>query len=216
MKAVDSATERTTAATDLLLALIGGCGAALLQWGAPEGSWRADLWSGVFGLVAFSALLGALAHGFDLAPRVHGVLWQGINLGLGLAVSLFAVGVAGDLAGPGAAQRMLWPMLAAGIGFYLMSRRFTGRFGVFVLYQAAASVCALAAYGWLALAAGRPGAGLMALGVLAGLVAGWLQTRKGVTLDIGWTFDHNGLFHLVQAGSLLLLLAGLAVSPFPF
>ena len=212
MKFVDSPTERTTAATDLLLAAVGIGGALYLQGAVPEGSWKAQVWSWVFALVAFSGALGAVVHGIELPPGPHATLWQGINLGLGMSVSLFVVGVVCDLFGPAVSHRVLKVMLAAGVGFYLISRVLPGRFAVFVLYQAAASLFALAAYGWLVVGGHSEGAGFMALGVLAGLVAGWLQTRKMLTLRLGWTFDHNGLFHLVQAGALMLILFGLDAS----
>ena len=210
MKLVDNPTERSTAATDVLLALVGIAGAVYLQSVAPQGSWKAGVWAWVFALVSFSSALGAVAHGFELSPQAHATLWQGINLGLGLGVSLFVVGGVCDLFGLTAAQRIVKIMLAAGIGFYLFSLIFPGRFALFIVFQAAASLFALAAYGWLALNDLLEGAGYMAVGVFISLVAGWLQTRKKLVLTLHWTFDHNGIFHLVQAGALMVLLFGLS------
>jgi hypothetical protein len=212
MKLVDSSTERSTAATDVLLALV-GIGAAVYLQGAGGGeSWRAAVWTWVFAMVAFSGVLGALAHGLGAPPGLHAGLWQGINLGLGLALSLFVVGVLYDVAGPAAARRMLKPMLAAGVAFYLLMRLWPGSFVVFILCQAAASIFALAVYAYLAVSARLPGAGLLATGILVNLCAAFIQIRKRWHLRAIWEFDHNGLFHLVQAAGMLLILAGLKKS----
>ena len=214
-KVAESPVERTTAATDVLLAAIGVVGAVYLQHAEPGGTWKAGVWSWVFALVAFSAILGAVVHGFALSGGLHVTLWQGINRGLGLAVSLFVIGVVTDLVGTEAARRLLKTMLIAGVGFYLVTRIFPGIFALFVLYQATASLFAVAVYGWLAIVGELEGAGLMAIGGLANLTAGWLQTRKRWFLTIRWTFDHNGLFHLVQAGAMILILSGLVLSSTP-
>ncbi len=212
MKLVQSPTERSTAATDILLARVGIGGAAFLHGASTAAGLKAAVWAWVFGLVAFSGALGALAHGLELPPRVHATLWQGIRLGLGLAVSLFVVGVVVDLAGPESARRMVPPMLAAGAGCCLAAGFFPGRFIVFVLYQAAASVFALGAYAYLAAFEGLAGAGIVALGVLLSLAAAFVQTRRRWRLRLVWEFDHNGLFHLVQAAGMLAILAGLGAS----
>jgi hypothetical protein len=212
MKLVDSPTERTTAATDVLLAVVGIWGAVCLQAVDPVFSWKAGVWAWMFSLAAFSSLLGAIAHGFEMPSGLHTTLWQGISLGLNLAVALFVVGVVYDLFGPAASKQILKTMLGAGVGFYLVSRLFSGSFRVFVIYQAAVSLFALGAYGWLAVGARLEGAGLVAAGILACLIAGGLQTRKHLHLRAVWEFDHNGLFHIVQTAGLILILWGLKVS----
>lgn len=210
MKIVEKPTERTTAATDLLLALVGMGAAVFMTWAGGENNWKAALWGWVFALAAFSGALGALAHGIEMPPGLYTSLWQGINLGLGLAVSLFVVGVMYDLAGPEAGSRLLKVMPAVGIAFYLVTRLFPGSFLVFIFYQAAASLFALAAYTYLAAAGRLPGAGLVAAGILVSLVAAFAQTRKRWRLHLVWEFDHNGLFHLLQAAGLTLMAVGLA------
>jgi hypothetical protein len=45
--------------------------------------------------------------------------------------------------------------------------------------------------------------------VLTSLVAAIIQTRQRITVKAIWAFDHNGLFHIVQAVGLLLLLCGI-------
>jgi hypothetical protein len=54
------------------------------------------------------------------------------------------------------------------------------------------------------------GAGLIAAGIVVTLVAAALQARRWLTpFTLVWTFDHNGLFHMVQMLGLGLILPGL-------
>jgi hypothetical protein len=49
----------------------------------------------------------------------------------------------------------------------------------------------------------------MAGGVMISLVAGGLQARKSIVFTLIWKFDHNGIYHIVQAVGLLFLITGL-------
>ena len=52
----------------------------------------------------------------------------------------------------------------------------------------------------------------MAGGILISLIAAGLQACKRITLNLIWSFDHNGVFHLVQIVGLCFLVAGLRLS----
>ena len=84
MRFVDIPTERTTAATDLLLAAAALGGIAYLR-SRPD-SVPADtlVWSWAFALLAVSATLGAAYHGLVLDGTRRGALWQALTFCLAL------------------------------------------------------------------------------------------------------------------------------------
>src|SRR5262249_50066376 len=207
----DQPHQQPTAATDLLLAALSlGCAACLLRLRRAD-PWKAGLWAGAFALLGVASLLGAAAHGLDLTPVARRLLWQPLNLALGLTIALFVVGAVGDLRGRRAALRLLPVMLAAGAAFFAVTQLFRDAFGVFLLYEAAALLVALAIYSRLA-AAGFPGARWMVAGVLITIAAAAVQTQHWARFTLVWEFDHNGAFHLLQLPGLLALAAGVRAS----
>ena len=167
------------------------------------------MWGGALALLSLAAALGAIAHGLKMPPRVNALLWRPLNLALGLTIALFVVGVVYDLRSKVAAQRVLAPMLAVGVGFFVLTQIVSGTFLVFVLFQAVAMLFALGAYGWLGVKRRLAGAWWMAGGVLVTLIAAAIQATGSVSFTLVWPFDHNGVYHLVQMVGLLLLTAGL-------
>ena len=138
MELSGSPAERTTAATDVLLGLTAAGCILWLQRFQPAPSWRIQIWSWSFGLIALAASLGALTHGLVLAQTLRRRLWGALTLALGLALSLFVVGVVHDLYGMEAARRFLLPMLLTGVGVFLISRRWAGLFIVFIVFEGVA------------------------------------------------------------------------------
>ena len=90
----------------------------------------------------------------------------------------------------------------------LLTRLAGGDFLVFVIYEGAGLLFALAVHGWLA-RSGRAGAHWVTAGLAVSLAAGVVQAIDTLSFRLVWTFDHNGIFHLVQALGLGLLLVGL-------
>ena len=158
--------------------------------------------------MGLAAALGAVAHGLIIKTITHNRIWRVLNLALALAVSLFVVGVINDLHSSEVAKSALPFMLAAGLGFYLTTLIYPGVFFLFIVYEGLALLFSLGAYVFLS-AAGEPGAGFMAGGVLLSLVAAGLQARKSIFITLIWKFDHNGIYHIVQTFGLLFLIAGL-------
>ncbi|RPJ76182.1 MAG: hypothetical protein EHM15_02390, partial [Desulfobacteraceae bacterium] len=113
MQLTASPTERTTAATDMLLSLTAAAGVVYLYGSQAVPSVRLQLWSWPLGLIAAAAALGALYHGLILPAQVRRRLWQALTLLLAFALALFGVGIAYDLFGPEAARRGVIPALAA-------------------------------------------------------------------------------------------------------
>ena len=210
MKLVDDPAEKTTAATDIILALVAFGGILFLQ-GHANGSdalWRIFIWSAAIGLIGLAAILGSVAHGLMLTPTTHNRIWLVLNMALALAVSLFVVGVINDLRGYEVSKKALPIMLVAGLGFYLATVIRPGIFIVFIVYECLALTFALWVYADQAIS-GHQGAGLMAAGVLLSMIAAGLQARKSIGITLIWKFDHNGIYHIVQTAGLLFLIAGL-------
>ncbi len=206
---IDIPTEQTTAVTDAVLALLAlVCMLYLYRVGHTDRRKR-NIWLAAYGLLFVGAGLGAVAHGFRLSPAAKDALWQPLFLSLGLTVAVFVVAVVYDAWGWSVARRVLWPMLAIGVGFYGLTRLIPGTFRVFIGYEAVAMLFALLVYGWLAYRRRLPGAGWMALGILTTIIAAVVQATETLALTFIWPFDYNGLYHLIQMAGILLLLAGL-------
>ncbi len=207
---VASATERTTAATDLLLAVAAFAGAWYLTRRGP-GSLAVRIWTAALVAAGLASVLGTITHGFVVSPALREWLWQPLFLLLGTTVACFVAGAVADGFGPRPARRVLALMLLAALGFYAATRLSGGDFVVFVMFQAAGLLAALAIYLRLA-ARHRPGASLVAAALALSLAAGAIQANKSLALRLVWEFDHNGIYHLVQLGGLALLVAGLGTT----
>jgi hypothetical protein len=202
-----SITERTTAATDVLLALIAFAGVPYLARSAP-GSLGRTAWQLALAAFALAATLGAITHGLELDQGLERGMWQILYLSLGAAVALFVVGAIHDWRGAQIARRALVPMLVVAALFYVATRLSGGTFLVFLVFQAVALVFALAVYSLLARRR-VPGATLVAIALAISIVAGVVQATQSLSLTIVWELDHNGLYHLVQLVGVVVLLAGL-------
>ncbi len=210
MRLTDSPTERTTAATDLLLSLSAAGGIVLLQSLAPSAPWKINLWSWTFALIAAAAALGTVYHGLVLAERTQIWLWRILTACLSMAISLFGVGMILDAVGTEAAARMLPILLLSGLLIYAVSRVFAGLFMVFIAYQALLLVLALGVYAWSAVRGAPAGAGWMAAGVGASMIAAAAQVTRSLQVRLIWTFDHNGIFHLIQVSGVIFFCVGLS------
>ncbi len=207
MELIASATERTTAATDFLLAVAAFVGAWHLARRTP-GSIAARIWAAALVAAGLASVLGSVTHGFEMSEGLREWLWQPLFLLLGVTVACFVAGAVADGYGARPARIVLALMLIAALGFYVATRRSGGDFAVFVIFQAAGLVAALVIYLHLAKRR-RPGAILVAAALALSLAAGAIQANQSLALRFVWDFDHNGIYHLVQLGGLALLVAGL-------
>lgn len=210
MAFIDIPTEQTTAATDAILAVV----AAFIcfktyktsQISSPQ---KGRIWAWAFGLLAFAALTGSFAHGFQMSKELNNFLWQPLNLALGLTVSLFVVGVAFDLTNGLLPKYILPLMITIGTLFYLVTLFFPGSFLVFILYEAVAMFFSLLVYILLSVRKKLKGAIFMATGILITMLAAAIQATERIHFQLIWEFDHNGIFHLVQIAGLVILYFGL-------
>jgi hypothetical protein len=211
MQIVDSPTERTTAATDLLIALAALGGIGYLRSQPHPVPADTSAWTWAFALLAVSAALGAAYHGLALDGPRRNALWQALTLCLALAIALVASGTSRDLLGDEAADRALPALLATGGAVYALSRAFPGLFIVFLLYQAVVLLAALAAYGTLAVSGPDEGPAWVSAGVVLALAGAVVQARRRSRIRLVWEFDHNGIFHLFQTAGLVVIWLGLGM-----
>jgi hypothetical protein len=175
--------------------------------------WKVKIWGAALGCLAVASALGAVAHGVQTSQGVRQLLWLGIYLSLGLLVAFFVVGTVHDLWGERASRLMAPVMVGIGVAFFAATQLASGAFVVFVLYEAVALSFALLGYLYLALGGRLPGAGFVAAGIFVTLAAAVIQAARLVpSITVIWTFDHNGLFHLVQMPGVVLIVLGLRVA----
>lgn len=208
MDLVGEATERTTAATDALLALAATFAIAMLRRHTAPSFGRA-VWQAALAALVLASALGAVTHGLAMPDATRALLWQPLYLSLGVTMALFVVGAVRDWRGDRAGRRALPPMLALAGVFYAITRLTGGDFLAFVVYEATALLASLLVYLRLASRQRRPGAAAMAAALAVSLGAGAVQASNLGSVRLLWEFDHNGLFHLVQLLGLALMVAGL-------
>ncbi len=199
--------EATTAATDAGLAAMSWAGIYWLHRLTPP-SFLQRCWLAMLATFGFAALLGAIAHGFPWSAGQLDHIWQPLYLSLGVAVACFVLASVCAGWGDAPARRARPLLLLAAGAFYLLTRLTGGDFLVFVIYEGAGLLFALAVHAWLA-RSGRAGANWVTAGLAVSLAAGVVQAIDTRSFRLVWTFDHNGIFHLVQALGLGLLLVGL-------
>jgi hypothetical protein len=217
MELIDIPTEQTTAATDLVLAILAAACAVYLCRIGRLNVYRRNLWSWVFGLLAVSAAIGAVAHGFRMSPEVNNLLWQPLNLLLGLTVAMFAVGAVYDTWGRRIAQRLLPVMMAIGVFFYgvtvmLPDSTPSDGFLAFIVYETVVMLFALGTYCTLAVRGRLDGAGLIAAAILITIAAAAVQATGTLHFTLIWEFNHDGIFHLMQMPGVILLAAGVGAA----
>lgn len=201
-------TELTTAATDLVLGVVVVAGIAWLRAVTMRSGAR-RLWFVGLGLFAIAAFMGVVVHGVALSENMKLRLWQPLFLLLGSALAFIAAGAIADWRGYPAARRALPYLLITSLVFYLATRLAGGAYVIFVIFQAAALLFAMAVYGRLGFLDRQPGARLIFAGLGLSLLGGALQAMTGISVTIGWEFNHNGLYHLVQLAGVACMLAGL-------
>ena len=130
MKFLKIPAEQSTAVTNIMLALVAFGGIVFLRYLQynSDGIWKINIWSAAIGLIGLSAMLGAVAHGVVLSRTSHRRIWLSLNMTLGLAVSLFVVGVVHDQWGFNISLATLPILLMAGLGFYLITLIYPGIF----------------------------------------------------------------------------------------
>lgn len=178
--------EPVTALTDYALAAV--CGVL----GSRLGS-HSRFWMLAFLALGLAAVLGGTWHGFWQSDA----LWKATTLSVGVASFGMVVGSARATT-VGRSQRLLVAFASAKLAAYAAWMTFHDEFIWVVLDTGVA----LLAVGLLHL---RVFNGWMLAGVAASVLAGMAQA-SGVSLHAH--FNHNDLYHVLQAGAMLLLYRG--------
>lgn len=212
---IKSPTELTTSATDLFLAI--ECVFILIVlWRAPAGDpWRTSLWCWVFGLLAFSSFIGAVAHGMDMQASRREALFLPIFLCLGVVIALFVAGALYDLHGRDMAKGLIWLSVALTGIFFVLIQLFDRALILFIIIEALAIIGTLAIYAYLAFTHRLKGSEWISLAILLSLIAIGVQASK-VSMKILFPFDHNGIFHLMEMVALAMLGWGLRIGMKPY
>jgi hypothetical protein len=202
--------EPDVALTDLGLALECAVLASLLRTHPPANAAVRRWFAGFFAALGAAALLGGIEHGFlaDKGSRADAAVWTATLLALGVAA----------LAAWGSGSRMILTARASRVvtgaaalvfaGYALVVLRFDRRFAVAIAHYLPAALFLVAAFGIALRRTGDPRlrAGLAGLG-LTFAAAGVQQAR--IPLHPRY-FDHNALYHAIQAVGLVLLYRGAA------
>jgi hypothetical protein len=210
MQIIDIPTEQTTAFTDILLAFVAIIGTiGICRSGFHIDRKKTTIWVIAFIMLALAAGLGAFAHGVIMSDAANQLIWQPLNLFLGLSVAFFVVGVIYDLQGFKVQKSLILLLIVICIAFYLITLLFPGLFYVFIIYEGIAMLFALISYSLMFLKRKLSGAFFMSAGVFISIFAAILQAVESLQFNFIWKFDHNGLFHIFQIFGLLFLFLGL-------
>ena len=209
---IDIPTEQTTAATDVIMAVLAFIVTLkVYKSGKDVDISKTKIWVWAFGLLTFASATGAIAHGFQMSKLTNFVLWQPLNLALGVAIGLFVAGVVYDFKNFTLPKMLVPILLVFATIFYTITIILPNAFIVFIIYEAIAMLFAFVVYTILASRKKLKGAGYMAVGILVTIIAAVIQAIETIKVTFIWEFDHNGIFHIVQMVALIILLKGLQI-----
>jgi hypothetical protein len=208
MEFVDLPVERTTALTDALLAAEAGALMISVHRFFPIDRWKVRLWQITLALLGVSACLGAIIHGVVLPPTTRAILWKPLNLASATLVACLLTAAIYDAYGSSAAKRALPVLIMVIAGIFGLTLLKPGMFLIVMLYAIAASLTALVIYGFLAWRRTLPGAARITLGIALSILASAIQASGRSMVPVIWTFDHNGMFHVVMIVAVAILMTG--------
>jgi hypothetical protein len=204
--------EPMTVLTDYGLAAVAGVLAAKLGRRA-EGQAARRSWAASFAAVALAAIAGGTSHGWAprMAPSSLSALWlvtYGL-VGLGHLLILAGAAIAATRGGLRAAL-LVALVLRFAVWFAVIAGRPDFRY---VVYDYAGTLLGLLVLAACLARWGRHGAGWIVAGVATSLVGAVIQRGR---LAPSPAFNHNDLFHVVQAvGLYLYFRAGLLLTDAP-
>ena len=128
---------------------------------------------------------------------------------LALLVAAFLLATVRDLAGDARARQVLPFLVVVALGFFGYFALDPDNFLPFILYESTVMILALAGYLRIAIRGDLPGASWIAGSIAVNIVAAVIQAGGSLQITVIWTFDHNGIFHLVQILAMGMLVYGL-------
>jgi len=197
-------TEVSTMLTDYLLAAVTAA-LALALWRRARGRAAVAVHAIGFTALAVSAAAGGTYHGFALvlSPGTLYVLWKVTTWTVGVFSFCIATGAAvAYTRGPArlALVAAAGAVLIAYLAWMLAHDEFR-----FVIYDTAFAMLLLAALSLYAFRAGAPGAGWLLAGIAVSAAAAGVQYLR---VALHPSFNHNDLYHVVQAAAMYLFYRG--------
>jgi hypothetical protein len=195
--------EVGTMATDYLLAAT-AFAAAMWLWktaaGAP-GRW----WAVAFVATGVAAVLGGTSHGYApvLDKQTHGLVWRLTYVTVGIANFCILYGAALAVV-PGRFLRAAAAILALRLLVVAVALIVLAQFR-YVLYDYAITLVGLLALAAVRGGRGQLGARWVIAGVVFSLLGGLVQLGR---IGQGRVFNHNDLFHVLQAIGIALYARG--------
>jgi hypothetical protein len=190
--------EPVTLATDYLLALVTG-GAGVLTLGLAGRQHSRRCWAVAFLALALGAALGGTYHGFGIE-----LLWRPTVLAVGVAAAAMLAGSAFATT----AGRVRTALLGLAAGKLLLFSACVWRDDRFIWVVADTGI-AFVLVGLLhALRLRQPGSLPIVAGVGLSIAAGLVQASG---IDLHPHFNHNDLYHVVQAVAIVAYYRGVRV-----
>ena len=201
-------TEPDVTLTDYALALEGIIFLVLLQRGRAD-PWGLRSWFSLFfASVIAASLCGGTVHGFFLDEQTQGhtILWPTTLFSLGVtAISAWMIGA--KLLFSIRVARYVLVLAILQFVFYSIAVLFrTEEFGVAILNNLLAIGFLIIAIGWAYLREKQRGLLLVAVGLTLNLAAGLQQQIETGIHSV--YFNHNALYHVLQAIALYLFFLG--------
>jgi len=206
----DSPTEMTTAITDVILAAQSAAAIYVIRRRTVARPMWTQVWAWVFALLSIASLIGAAAHGLEMAASIETAIWSPAYLALGLTMALFVIAAITMSVGHEKSRRFLLPAVMVAFAFFIITQIWSDSFLLFVIYECIAMLLSLILYSMCFWQRRAAGSAFLAAGVLVGILAAVIDTQKTLHMTLIWEFNNHGLFHLVQMISLLLLTIGIA------
>lgn len=206
----DSPTEMTTAITDVILAAQSAAAIYVIRQKTIDRPMWTQVWAWVFALLSIASLIGAAAHGLEMAESIETAIWSPAYLALGLTMALFVIAAITMFVGHEKSRRFVLPAVMVAFTFFTITQIWSDSFLLFVIYECIAMLLSLTLYSICFWQRRSAGSGFLAAGVLVGILAAIIDTQKTLHMTLIWEFNNHGLFHLVQMISLLLLTIGIA------
>jgi hypothetical protein len=205
----DSPTEMTTAITDVILAAQSAAAIYVIRRKTVTRPMWTQVWAWVFALLSIASLIGAAAHGLEMAASIESAIWSPAYLALGLTMALFVIAAITMSVGHEKSRRFLLPAVMVAFAFFTITQIWSDSFLLFVIYECIAMAVSLTLYTMCFWQRKAKGSGYLATGVLVGILAAVIDTQKTIHVALIWEFNNHGVFHLVQMIRLLLLTIGL-------
>lgn len=196
-------TEPATLVTDYLLAAF----TAVLAWKLSAGGLPQRLWAAAFLATSVAGLAGGTVHGFSriLSASLIAALWLLTLEMLVVAALMIALALLASIPIGARARRATAVLIVAAFAVWAAWIPSRPVFGAAIAAYGASLLVLSAAEVWRWRASRLAASGPLLAGVVVSVLAAAIQ-------QLGWAphrhFNHNDLYHVVQAGAVWLLYQG--------